>query len=99
MYLLSHYKLMPKCVSSRRALNPDRIKIPYQSATDPLTPVFFSRPQAQLSRSTFALHYVWFLGCPVRENRDHPDVGGDGWGVRQRRAVLPFGLGGVLGVL
>ena len=23
-----------------------------------------SRPQAQLSRSTFALHYVWFLGCP-----------------------------------
>ena len=24
----------------------------------------FSRPQAQLSRSTFALYYVWFLGCP-----------------------------------
>ena len=27
--------------------------------------ISLSRPQAQLSRSTFALHYVWFLGCPV----------------------------------
>ena len=36
----------------------------------------FSRPQAQLSRSTFALHYVWILECSVTENREICDVGG-----------------------
>ena len=35
----------------------------------------------------------------VRENRDLPDVGGDGWGFKQPPPVVPSRLGLVLGVL
>ena len=53
-----------------------------------------SRPQAQLSRSTFALHYVWILECPVRENREICDVDGHIWRFGQRPRVCPVGSWG-----
>ena len=59
-----------------------------------MNPCVFSRPQAQLSRSTFALHYVWILECPVTENREICDVDGHIWRFKQRPQVCPVGSWG-----